>query len=788
MTRAARRLPFSLFQWLICVLKSKRMPSYDLKLLNDKEFECLGADLLSKELGKRVETFKPGKDKGIDGRFFIAPDTQAIVQIKHWERSGWSALIRHLQNSELSKVQTLAPARYYLVTSVELSRENKKKIYDIFNPFIKSEADIFGNEDIQQLLSQHSEIEKKYYKLWLSSIKILDTIFNASILGRSKERLESIREALPKYVFTSDYTSAVKKLNDRRVVIITGEPGIGKTTLADQLCYSFTANGYRLFVIENDLTEAEAVIREDEMQLFYYDDFLGSNYLEALSRNEDSHIVGFISRVSRSKNKLFILTSRSTILNRANVLTEKFQNAKLKENEFTVQITNISKLDKAKILYNHIWISNLTEEHKEVLHDKVNYKPIINHPNFNPRLISIITDLDRLRETPIAHYSKFIKETLDKPTEIWAGAFTRQLDTDSRWLTCAVYFSGGDTPENDIKATFFRLNRPSQSVATQEETIRFESALKLATGAFIKRTLNYQHVAQLSLFSPAIGDYLLATFSSDVAYISALLTSLKSTRALKHTTRLFRSNQISLATFTSIIEIVLANHQIEETPSNYDVALVSIATLTPIPNTTITPYVVACGNQLLLNGDLTDYEPDDFINVFLYILETEDRDRKLEDIGDAISVALNESDFSKEDFKPLTTLIHSLQEHKYSKAEDLYDQCKELIIDFWNDNIEDEIQSSSALEDYLNGTADSEDAMETAIDFTMELLNDYDISFDYIEAQQIAENIDIDSILEDQYEDPDDIPEHQTPTLHEEKAPQTHTPSEDDHIDDLFKR
>jgi hypothetical protein len=66
--------------------------AYDFKVLNDKEFEALVADLLSKHLGVRIERFRPGKDKGVDGRFFSTPGRETVVQCKHWARSSVSAL------------------------------------------------------------------------------------------------------------------------------------------------------------------------------------------------------------------------------------------------------------------------------------------------------------------------------------------------------------------------------------------------------------------------------------------------------------------------------------------------------------------------------------------------------------------------------------------------------------------------------------------------------------------------------------------------------------------------
>ena len=46
------------------------MPDYDFKALNDKEFEIFCVDLLSEVEKHRFERFKPGKDLGIDGRYF----------------------------------------------------------------------------------------------------------------------------------------------------------------------------------------------------------------------------------------------------------------------------------------------------------------------------------------------------------------------------------------------------------------------------------------------------------------------------------------------------------------------------------------------------------------------------------------------------------------------------------------------------------------------------------------------------------------------------------------------
>ncbi|MDR3416180.1 MAG: hypothetical protein P4L83_08340 [Nevskia sp.] len=47
------------------------MNNYNFGAINDKDFEVLTADVISALEGVRVERFKPGRDAGVDGRFFV---------------------------------------------------------------------------------------------------------------------------------------------------------------------------------------------------------------------------------------------------------------------------------------------------------------------------------------------------------------------------------------------------------------------------------------------------------------------------------------------------------------------------------------------------------------------------------------------------------------------------------------------------------------------------------------------------------------------------------------------
>ena len=88
------------------------MIDYDFSTLNDKEFENLSIDLISKDKNKRFERFKVGKDGGIDGRFYHDDGIQEVIQCKHYLKTGFNGLITSLNKknngiNEIDKVKKL---------------------------------------------------------------------------------------------------------------------------------------------------------------------------------------------------------------------------------------------------------------------------------------------------------------------------------------------------------------------------------------------------------------------------------------------------------------------------------------------------------------------------------------------------------------------------------------------------------------------------------------------------------------------------------------------------------
>lgn len=531
---------------------------YDFSKLNDREFETLGASIIEKVYNLKVETFKSGRDGGVDGRFWIGDKKEGIIQCKHYLSTPYPQLISKLKKEELAKVKKLNPSNYIFITSKNLSRNNKNEILSLFEPYIQNESDIWGYEDLNLFLSkkENQDIVERNYKLWITSTSVLDILINNAIKGRSQFTIREIEEKSYRYVVTENHNKGFKILEENNVVILTGEPGIGKTTLADNLSILYTAKGYEFCDIEENITEAESLYRENEKKkiLFYCDDFLGSNIYDAINNKKDSHIVKFINRIRKDNTKKFILTSRTNILNKAYSLSHIFQNLKIRDNEFLLKIENLTNIDKAKILYNHIYHSKLPQEFIDVIYKDKRYKDIIKHRNFNPRIIEFITDSSVIGNIQSESYWEYILKSLNNPEVIWEGYFQNQTDDFVRALTFLTVFNNGRISEENLRDsynTYIKIHPLNYGDNTDKS---FEAVRKLATKSLLNRNQIDEGKYEYVLFNPSIADYVLSAYSNNIDLICDILKSLNTESSIDYLHTLLRNNKIKQIHTNKILE------------------------------------------------------------------------------------------------------------------------------------------------------------------------------------------------------------------------------------------
>lgn len=83
------------------------------------------------------------------------------------------------------------------------------------------------------------------------------------------------------------------------------------------LCYTFLSEEWELVPIRS-LEDGFAAISDSKKQVFLFDDFLGRVALDRQAlAHKDSDLARFMSRVRRSPNARFILTTRGYIFEEA---------------------------------------------------------------------------------------------------------------------------------------------------------------------------------------------------------------------------------------------------------------------------------------------------------------------------------------------------------------------------------------------------------------------------------------------------------------------------------------
>jgi hypothetical protein len=546
------------------------MPAYDFSTLNDVDFEGCSLDLLSHELGVRIERFKTGKDGGIDGRFFSGDGGATIIQCKHYLRSGFLQLLAKLKSEEVLKAQKLNPKRYILATSLPLNPSDKQKILEAYNGIIKLPSDILGQDDLNALMGKFPEVELQHFKLWITSSAALTRFLNSAVYGRSRSEMEEVIASQKLFVETSSFKTASKILNKNKVIIITGEPGIGKTTLARQLWMNYVRDGFELFVVDS-VKEAESVFKNDRKQLFFFDDFLGSNVLDAQKNNSSSAVVGFIKRIRINKDKVFILTSRSAIISANRPYINHYDSEHVRDDEYEYVVGDMLPYEKALMLYNHMLYWGLEPPFVDKICGDKFYRKIISHRNFNPRLISYMTQMRVIGEIQPERYCEWAFDMLEKPSKIWEDVFYHQIDKSMQLMAIIVFAHNGHTEECVLKDAYINLQKQGH-ITSDFPSIDTNEILKKCTGSILKRSILNTGKVEYDLFSPAISDYLIAEILDQSDLLSDVFLSMRSVWSVHALGDFIKANKISNTSLSELL-VTLIRKECFVTDDNFSIAL-----------------------------------------------------------------------------------------------------------------------------------------------------------------------------------------------------------------------
>jgi len=331
------------------------MPNYDFsKALSPERFQDFARDILQVREKNVMESFRKTKDNGIDMRTKKGKKT-VIGQAKRY--SNINNLMNNLKNVEINKVKKLNPDRYILITSIDYDDKTKEEIIKIFEGYIKSKKDIIGNTDLNNLLNLkgYEKIEENYPELWFNSSRvfehILEKVLHRKIYNASKEEFRNIDENENTYIEDDIYFKAKDTIDTFNFLLITGEAGIGKTSLARHICYEYVKKGYK-FVYVYDINDIWNNY-SDNRQIFFMDDFWGSIFKEKTDKTEEKKFRDLIEAIEKRNDKKLVLTSREYILEKGFKEHPRIGDC-LDTSKVMLKLENYSNQYKAKIYLKHI--------------------------------------------------------------------------------------------------------------------------------------------------------------------------------------------------------------------------------------------------------------------------------------------------------------------------------------------------------------------------------------------------------------------------------------------------
>lgn len=519
------------------------MPQYDFSTLSPHDFELLSRDLLQKDLGVRLEAFKSGRDKGIDVRYSKPEDNSSvIVQCKHYWNSGIAKLTRILKKDEIPKVILLNPKRYILTTSLRLSPGDKDALLSLLSPYCQSTSDIFGCEDLNNLLGIYPEIERQHYKLWLPSTNLLERLLHNGVFSQSAIELGDIKRHLSLFVPTDVVTRGMNMLNETGFCMLTGIPGIGKTTTARILVAHHVEHEWDGIYLSSRTADAFNVFRPSQRQIFFYDDFLGQTSLdEKLHKNEDKDLLQLIQACRKQpQTKRLVLTTREYILEQAKRQHEVLSRANIDLAKCTVELRDYTERIRAEILVNHVYFYGVDPETCAEFVNSGDARKTIKHRNYNPRIVQTMCEMQHTSRLGKDAFGKRFLKLLESPAAIWQHAYQHQLTANARQLLLVFAILEDDVTVEALKREF-RVYAQHSSIGLLSFEARFTNCLEELEGTFLtihpSSALTY-----VTYHNPSVKDFTDQELRRETQFLQCVLEHFTFDETLIHAAKILVDN------------------------------------------------------------------------------------------------------------------------------------------------------------------------------------------------------------------------------------------------------
>lgn len=508
--------------------------------IDSADFEYISKDIAEIMTDSKLACYPAGKDGGIDASDYYCENYDApkiILQAKHWEKTGSISKLKSAFEKlvvQLERYTTTNPL-LLLFTTIEVSRNKQEEFQEIARTAGFTTFNLIDKQRICDFLEDpvNAGILRKHFKLWLSHTNVLFEIANRDKFIDCDVFFGAISEQERLFVQTSIFDEAITCLNNGDAIVIVGDPGTGKTTLSKMLALYFAGEDYTIYyTTSNKADDAKSLLSHnlEAKELIVLDDFLGQACVEVNAPQLKS-IASLIAYVRKSKHRKIILNSRITIFNEARGSDREFKKLMNSLDDAT-KITNmehLTDLDKARILQSNLLYHGVPEDYIREIAKQITtlgsrgYLAIVNHRNYNPRIVETACSNDVYSRIPSGEYMKLIWSFLNNPSEIWKNEFDRRLNPADRVLMYTLFsLSDHRSFEENLQKAFEKRAYEDASIDTTINA--YEESSSRLKGAMLRSTVDEGKV-KVSVLNPSLNDYMTSYLRQTDSESAAILRS-----------------------------------------------------------------------------------------------------------------------------------------------------------------------------------------------------------------------------------------------------------------------
>ncbi|WPJ94396.1 hypothetical protein SH580_13230 [Coraliomargarita algicola] len=418
--------------------------TFELHTLGWEAFQNLCGCVLRENLGQTYTVFSSTNDAGQDGAFQGTWEQKGkesyagrfVVQCKFTCKRDSSLSLSNLED-ELEKAERLAAAdhasTYLLVTNAKVSGASDKLIREAFLKIPKiKHFDILGEEWLTDQIRESRRLRALVPRLY--GLGDLSQILDERVYQQANELLQSWKENLAKFVPTAAHRKSVEALQNKRFVMLLGDPMAGKSTISAALALAAADNWGCSPVFATDPDDFKRHWNPDEpKQFFWIDDAFGqTQYNGALAQGWNRVFPLLATAIKKGARVVF--TSRTNIYNAAKRDLKLSSFPLLTDSQVLVEVEKLGLPEKERILYNHLRMGEQPVEFRAKV------KPFLpafaEHPKFLPEIARRLGDPAFTQDLSVseAALSLFVEE----PTQFLIDVI-KQL-SDSEFAALALIF------------------------------------------------------------------------------------------------------------------------------------------------------------------------------------------------------------------------------------------------------------------------------------------------------------------------------------------------------------